>query len=313
MNEVPTLDLRRLESDRDRFVSEVGDAYRELGFCTFSHHGIDEEIIEKAYSAFRNFFSLPCSTKLHYWTPQTSGKRGYTPFKVETAKQSSHPDLKEFWHIGREGISPDHRFASIMEPNFWPIEVPGLARDALPLYREMEKLGKRILGAMALAIGLPQDFFEEIVKEGNSILRGLHYPPVSSADEPCVRAHAHEDISLITLLLGAQGAGLQILTKDDRWLPVKAHGNEIVVNVGDMMQRLTNHVYVSTTHRVVNPEGDLARSSRYSMPFFLDPNPDFMIATLPQCITPQNPNRYPTPIAANDYLVQRLAQIGVSK
>ena len=313
MKEVPTLDLRRFESDKDRFVSEVGQAYRELGFCTFSHHGIDGDLIDNAYAAFRNFFLLPQSTKMQYWTAETAGKRGYIPFKVETAKHSQNPDLKEFWHIGREGVSPDHRFASIMKPNFWPPEAPGLLRYGLPLYREMENLGKRILRPMALAIGLPEEFFENVVNEGNSILRGLHYPPVSSTDAPCVRAEAHEDISLITLLLGAQGAGLQLLTKDGQWLPVRAKGNEIVVNVGDMMQRLTNHVYVSTTHRVVNPEGDMARQSRYSMPFFLDPNPDFMIATLPQCITRDNPDRNPQPITANAYLMQRLAEIGVSK
>ena len=313
MNEVPTLDLRRFESDKDRFVEQVGQAYRDLGFCTFSYHGIDPDLIAASYAAFRDFFALPVAAKMQYWTPEAAGKRGYTPFKVETAKHSQHPDLKEFWHIGREGVAEDHRFSSIMQPNFWPQEAPGLKQNALELYREMERLGRRILRPMALAIGLPEDYFDQVVNEGNSILRGLHYPPIETSDAPCVRAQAHEDISLITLLLGAQGAGLQILTREGRWLPVRAQGDEIVVNVGDMMQRLTNHVYVSTTHRVVNPEGDLARQSRYSMPFFLDPNPDFMITTLPQCITPDNPDRNPDPITANAYLLQRLTEIGVSK
>lgn len=313
MKQVPTLDLRRFHTDRANFVCQVGEAYRELGFCTFSNHGIDPDLIENTYAAFRNFFSLPHATKMQYWTQELAGKRGYTPFKVETAKDSQYPDLKEFWHIGREGVGQDHPYASIMKPNFWPVECPGLGVHATVLYKQMEQLGHRILSAMALAIDLPENFFEHVANQGNSILRGLHYPPVSSQDAPCVRAQAHEDISLITLLLGAQGAGLELLTREGQWLPVKATGNEIVVNVGDMMQRLTNHVYVSTTHRVVNPEGDLAKHSRYSMPFFLDPNPDYLIQTLPQCISPDNPDRYPQPITANDYLMQRLGEIGVSK
>lgn len=313
MKHVPTLDLRRFHSDQENFVRQVGEAYRELGFCTFSNHGIDPALIENSYAAFRNFFNLPFPTKMQYWTPELAGKRGYTPFKVETAKTSEHPDLKEFWHMGREGVGPQHPYASIMKPNFWPLEIPAMAGHVSVLYKEMEQLGHRILRAMALAIDLPENFFETVANQGNSILRGLHYPPISSDDAPCVRAQAHEDISLITLLLGAQGAGLELLTRDGQWIPVRASGNEIVVNVGDMMQRLTNHVYVSTTHRVVNPEGELATKSRYSMPFFLDPNPDYVIKTLPQSITPDNPDRYPDPISANDYLMQRLGEIGVSK
>lgn len=313
MKSVPTLDLRNFSSNRDAFVADVGRAYRELGFCIFSHHGIDQALIDHTYEAFQEFFALPEATKMKYWSAKMSGKRGYTPFKVETAKTSLHPDLKEFWHIGREGVAVDHPYSSYMLPNPWPEEVPQLREYGVELYGQMEELGKKILQAMALAIGLEQTFFDSVVSQGNSILRGLHYPPVQSHDAPCVRAEAHEDISLITLLLGAQGAGLEILTSDGQWIPVKTSFDEIVVNVGDMMQRLTNHVYVSTTHRVVNPEGRLAQSSRYSLPFFQDPNPDYLIQTLPQCITPDNPNRYPEPITANGYLLQRLAEIGVSK
>lgn len=313
MDRVPTLDLRRFDTDREAFVSEVGKAYREIGFCVFSHHGIDPVRIEKCYGAFRDFFRLPYATKMRYWTPKNAGKRGYTPFKVETAKSSAHPDLKEFFHIGRELSSRHHPYASYMLPNVWPFEAPSLYQCGLTLYRDMENLGKRILSAMALAIDLPENFFEPVVSEGNSILRGLHYPPVSSSDAPCVRAEAHEDISLITLLLGAQGGGLELLSSSGKWIPVSSSPDEIVVNVGDMMQRLTNHVYVSTSHRVVNPEGPEATKSRYSIPFFLDPNPDYLIKTLPQCVTPNNPDRYPSPITANDYLLSRLAEIKVSK
>lgn len=313
MDRVPSLDLRRFETDRNTFVSQVGDAYRTLGFCTFSNHGIDPVLISNTYEAFQNFFRLDTPTKMRYWSASRSGKRGYTPYKVETAKSSQHPDLKEFFHIGREIFDKDHPYQQYMLPNIWPFEAPGLYTHAWPLYLEMEKLGKKILSSMALAIDLPERFFEDVVSDGNSILRGLHYPPISSSDAPCVRAEAHEDISLITLLLGAQGGGLEILSSDGNWIPVKTTENEIVVNVGDMMQRLTNHVYVSTTHRVINPEGENAQKSRYSIPFFLDPNPDYMIKTLPQCISENNPNRYPDPITANDYLLSRLAEIKVSK
>lgn len=309
MARVPTLDLTRWTSDRDAFVAEVGEAYRTFGFCCFVNHGIPRDLIRNAYDAFRAFFALPEETKRRYLLQGRAGVRGFTPLKIETAKTSTIADLKEFWHIGRENVPPGHHYEDIMLPNLWPSEIEGFKEHGLALYNAMEALGGRVLRPLAVNIGLPEDYFVSRTQMGNSILRALHYPPVSPKDLPAVRAHAHEDISLITLLVGATDSGLELLTREGTWLPIQCDSDAIVVNVGDMMQRWTNHVYPSTTHRVVNPEGPAATRSRYSMPFFMDPNPDFMIDTLPSCITPDNPNRYPEPISANDYLMQRLAEI----
>ena len=307
LDHVPTLDLRRFDTDRDQFVREVGQAYRELGFCCFSDHGIPEELMKAAYEDFRDFFALPVEVKNAYRLQGMAGARGYTPFKVETAKDRSIADLKEFWHVGRETddtIANPHLIA-----NVWPKEVPGFRRHSVALYQSMESVGNRILASMALNIGLPADFFVQHVCRGDSILRALHYPPVKAEDLPAVRAGAHEDIDLITLLVGATDSGLELLTRDGQWMPVNARPNTLIVNVGDMLQRLTNHVYRSTTHRVVNPEGQNALRSRYSMPFFLHPNPDFVIDVLPECVSDGNPNRYPEAITAQDFLMQRLREI----
>ena len=305
---IPLLDLSRFQTDRTAFIQEVGQAYKEFGFCRFYNHGIDPGLIDDVYQAFKNFFFLPSETKLRYFSPDLVGKRGYTPFKKETAKNSNHPDLKEFWHVGRSNLPENHPYHSWMHPNIWPYEVPNLHRVATELYSEMEQLGREILSVLALAIDLPEHYFDDKTQYGNSILRALHYPPIQTNDAPCIRAQAHEDISLITLLLGAQGGGLEVQHNNGQWIPIVSSADEIVVNVGDMMQRLTNHVYRSTTHRVVNPDHHV-NQSRFSLPFFMDPNPDFLITTLPQCITPDNPNRYPQPILANDYLIERLTEI----
>jgi isopenicillin N synthase-like dioxygenase len=309
LHQVPTLDLRRFHSaDRNAFVKEMGDAYRQFGFCCFSHHGIPEERIQQGFEAFRAFFALPREEKRRYITQNLPGTRGFTDFKVETAKTSKVADLKEFWHVGREVTGPNP-YPDILLDNVWPDGVPEFKEHALALYRAMERAGNTVASALALNIGLPEDYFTKVSAFGNSILRALHYPPVRPEDLPAVRAEAHEDISLITLLVGATDSGLQLLTRENTWLPIEAAPNTLVVNVGDMLQRLTNHVYPSTTHRVVNPEGPAAARPRYSMPFFMDPNPDFLIETLPSCITPDNPNRYDTPITANDYLMERLHEI----
>ena len=305
---VPTLDIGRFEHDRDNFVRELGQAYEQFGFCSISGHGLDPELLAGAYRVFEQFFALPDPVKRAYHVPGTGGARGYTPFKVETAKDSSHPDLKEFWHIGRE-IPRDSRYAEFMPANLWPSEVPGFKEYGYGLYQALERLGQRVLAALALYIDLPENWFNDTIDSGNSILRPIHYPPIEHGEIPNVRAGAHEDINLITLLVGASAAGLELLDRDGNWLPVITRGDAIVVNIGDMLQRLTNHVYPSTTHRVVNPKGEEARKPRYSVPFFLHLNPDFVIRTLPSCITPDNPDRYPEPITANDYLLQRLREI----
>jgi isopenicillin N synthase-like dioxygenase len=305
---IPSLDIGRLESDRAAFVAELGAAYREWGFCGIRGHGIPDPLIEESYRAFRDFFALPEATKLKYHIAGTGGARGYTPFGIETAKDSQHFDLKEFWHVGRE-IARDSIYARLMPANVWPQEVPEFRRCALDLYQALDELGSRVLSALALNLGLAANWFDDKTNFGNSILRPIHYPPITSANIPNVRAGAHEDINLITLLVGASAEGLEVLSRKGEWVPFTADADTIVVNIGDMLQRLSNHVYPSTTHRVVNPPGDKSRLTRYSTPFFLHPNPDFLIKTLSGCITDENPDRYPEPITAYDYLMQRLREI----
>ncbi len=305
---IPTLDIQRYDTDRDAFVAELGAAYREWGFAGIRNHGIPQAQIDRAYSVFQAFFALPEETKRKYHVPGGGGARGYTPFGIETAKGAKHFDLKEFWHVGRE-IPRDSKYADVMPPNLWPSEVPDFKEVAYGLFTALDQLGSRVLGALALHIGLPEHFFADKTNFGNSILRPIHYPPITADDIPNVRAGAHEDINFITLLVGASAAGLEVLSKKGEWVPFTSDADTIVVNIGDMLQRLSNHVYPSTTHRVVNPPGEAARKPRYSTPYFLHPNPDFLIKTLPQCVSADNPDRYPTPITAHEYLMERLREI----
>jgi isopenicillin N synthase-like dioxygenase len=305
---IPTLDIQRYDTDREAFVAELGAAYREWGFAGIRNHGIPQAQIDRAYAVFKEFFALPEEIKRKYHVPGGGGARGYTPFGIETAKGAKHFDLKEFWHVGRE-IPRDSKYADVMPPNLWPAEVPEFREVAYGLYQALDGLGSRVLSALALHIGLPEDFFADKTNFGNSILRPIHYPPITADDIPNVRAGAHEDINFITLLVGASAAGLEVLSKKGEWVPFTSDADTIVVNIGDMLQRLTNHVYPSTTHRVVNPPGEAARKPRYSTPYFLHPNPDFLIKTLPQCVSADNPDRYPTPITGHDYLMERLREI----
>jgi isopenicillin N synthase-like dioxygenase len=310
---IPTLDIRRFsesasQADRAAFVAELGAAYREWGFAGIRGHGIAQSLIDDAYAVFAEFFALPESTKRKYHVAGGGGARGYTPFGVETAKGATYSDLKEFWHIGRE-IPRDSKYAEVMQPNLWPEEVPRFREVGYDLYQALDQLGSQVLGALALDMGLPEDYFVDKTDNGNSILRPIHYPPITTPDIPNVRAGAHEDINLITLLVGASAAGLEVLSRKGEWVPFTADADTIVVNIGDMLQRMTNHVYPSTTHRVVNPPGELARQPRYSTPFFLHLNPDVVIDVLPSTITADNPSRYPEPITAHAYLEQRLREI----
>jgi len=305
---IPTLDMRRYDGDRAAFVAELGAAYREWGFAGIRNHGIAQSLIDGAYEVFCQFFALPADVKMQYHVKGGGGARGYTPFGVETAKDSKYPDLKEFWHIGRE-IPRDSKYAEVMAPNLWPTEVAGFQQYGYGLFEALDALGSRVLRALALHIDLPEAYFDDKTNFGNSILRPIHYPPITSPDIPNVRAGAHEDINLITLLVGASAQGLEVKSRKGEWVPFTADADTIVVNIGDMLQRLTNHVYPSTTHRVVNPPGENARKPRYSVPFFLHPNPDFVIDVLPSCVDADHPNRYPQPITAHEYLQERLREI----
>ena len=302
--QVPVLDLDRLGSD---LVKEAGDAYRKYGFCGFINHGLPDRIVNDAYEVFRQFFALPVEVKMRY-RAMAGGQRGYTPFGVEQARDQSVPDLKEFWHVGRE-VGAENPWPDILEPNPWPLEIPGFHEKAYALYCALDELGKRILQLIAQSVGLERGWFDQRIELGNSVLRAIHYPPIVDRQTPAVRAARHEDINLITLLIGSNEEGLQILSRNGAWIPVTSIPGTIVVNIGDMMQRLTNHVLPSTPHRVINPAGVKSDQPRYSIPFFMHPNPDFTIETLPQCISEERPNLYPQPITANEFLMERLREI----
>ncbi len=308
-DQIPTLDLRQLDSDPEGFAAALGEAYRTYGFVGLSHHGVDDALVDRAYQAVKTFFDLPTEAKLRCEVPGGGGARGYTRFGVEHAKDIPEPDLKEFFHVGRE-LPEDHPMAAAYPRNVWPDEVPDFQDATLDLYRALEGVGMRVLRAVALHLGLPAEYFADKVQQGNSILRPIHYPPIEG--EPAgVRSGKHEDINVLTLLVGSGEPGLQILRKDGTWIGVDTIPGTIVCNVGDMLQRLTNHVLRSTTHRVVNPPEPWCRQPRYSMPFFLHFNADFPIATLPSCVGPENPDRYPEPITAQTFLEQRLREIGL--
>jgi isopenicillin N synthase-like dioxygenase len=305
---VPPLSLSRAVDDPDAFASDFGGSFHRFGFAIIADHGIDQGLIDRAWAATKAFFAQPVDAKMPYKSPK-GGARGYTPFGIEIAKGASENDLKEFWHVGRD-LPPGHKYTDSMPPNVWP-DYPGEFKAIFTeLFAEFDRVGAQLLSAIALYLGLAPDWFVEPVRDGNSVLRLLHYPPVS-ADAPGIRAGAHEDINLITLLLGAEEAGLQLLDRDGQWLAVDPPPGALVVNVGDMLQRLTNHVLPSTTHRVVNPPLERRGVPRYSMPFFLHLASDFPIATLPGCVSADNPDRYPQPITADAYLQQRLKEIGL--
>jgi isopenicillin N synthase-like dioxygenase len=303
---VPTLDARSTQDAR--FARDLSAAYEEYGFVIIENHGIEKRVIDQCLDAFHRFFALPVEEKLRYKIPGGGGARGYTPFGIETAKDSKHFDLKEFWHVGRE-LPPGHRYAQDMAPNIWVDSIPGFREATLSLYESFDALGRRLLAPIAHTIGLADDYFDDKVNLGNSVLRVIHYPPMPPEPTPSVRAGAHEDINVITLLLGAEEPGLEVLSKKGEWLPINPAPGSLVCNVGDMLQRLTNRRLRSTTHRVVNPPRERASKARYSLPFFLHFNPDFLIETLPQCVDAQHPDQFPVPITAHDFLRERLREI----
>ena len=308
---IPTLSLARAASDPKGFAAAIGASFETFGFAVVSDHGIPSTLIDRAWALTKKLFDLPLDTKLKYDAAPNAGQRGYTSFGTEIAKDADKHDLKEFWHVGRE-LPPGHRFRDHMPDNVWPEEIPEF-RDALSqLYRAFDLAGGRILSAIATHLGLAPDWFAPTVDNGNSVLRLLHYPAIP-ADADGIRAGAHGDINTITLLLGAEEAGLQLLAKDGSWLGIDVPDGAMVVNIGDMLERLTNNRLPSTIHRVVNPPPERRHIPRYSMPFFLHFASDFLIETLPSCIDAAHPNRYPDPITADAFLKQRLIDIGLMK
>ena len=303
---VPTLDARGSESAE--VAQAISAAYEEFGFVIIQTHGIDKGLIDRCLDCFHKFFALPVAEKLRYKIPGGGGARGYTAFGIETAKGAKHHDLKEFWHVGRE-LPPGHPFNEVMAPNIWVDSIPGFRESTLALYDAFDALGRRLLAPIARSVSLPANFFDDKVNLGNSILRVIHYPPMPPEPTPSVRAGAHEDINVITLLLGAEEPGLEVLSRKGEWLPINPSPGSLVCNVGDMLQRLTNRHLRSTTHRVTNPPRERASKARYSLPFFLHFNPDFLIKTLPQYIDAQHPDQFPVPINAQDFLLERLREI----
>lgn len=296
---VPLLSLA--DGMSDDFARALGQSFRDFGFAMVTGHGVDDALVARGWAATRELFAMPVEDRTAFVDRQGSGQRGYTGFGVEIAKGGDRPDLKEFWHVGRE--------SDTLPNNIWPAAIAGFRDTMLALYDALESTGNALLGAIATDLGLPRDWFEARVEGGDSILRLLHYPPLAPGITG-LRAAPHEDINLITLLLGADEPGLQILGRDGGWIDIAPPPGALVVNVGDMLQRLTNHVLPSTSHRVTNPEGLAARRSRYSMPFFHHLRGDVVIDALPQCVTADNPRREP-PITAGDYLAERLREIGL--
>jgi isopenicillin N synthase-like dioxygenase len=310
--QIDTLPVLSLADDAARFAQEIGDSFKSFGFALVRDHGIDQGLIDQAWRLTAAFFALPEAEKRQYYIEGIGGARGYTPFGTEIAKGATNHDLKEFWHVGRD-VPRESPLADSMPPNVWPARPERFRACFEELYRQFDACGATILSRIAVYLGLEEHWFDPTIDLGNSVMRLLHYPPLGSDSGGAIRAGAHEDINLITLLLGAEEAGLELLTKQGKWINASPPAGAMVINVGDMLQRLTNHVLPSTTHRVRNPDSARAAFSRYSMPFFLHLRSDFPFVTLPQCITPDNPDRYPVSITADDYLQERLREIGLKQ
>ncbi|MEY4433596.1 MAG: hypothetical protein RLZZ44_1730 [Bacteroidota bacterium] len=316
MQNIPSVDLRDFLSDdptrKQKFVNEIGRAYEDIGFVALKGHFLDDQLVENLYSEVRNFFSLPLETKSKYEIPGIGGQRGYVSFGKEHAKGRSAGDLKEFWHFGQY-VSDDSKYANEYPKNVTVNELANFNSTGREAYQMLEKTGVYVLRALAIHIGLDEFYFDNYIKEGNSILRPIHYPPIT--DEPkdgAVRAAAHGDINLITLLMGAQGKGLQVQNHNGDWIDAMAQPDELMINVGDMLSRHTNNKLKSTIHQVVNPPRELWGTSRYSIPFFMHPVSDMPLNCLEQCIDTANPKQFED-ITAGDYLNERLVELGLVK
>ncbi len=303
---IEPVSFKAYETDFDAFSKALGDSFKRYGFAVISDYDLDQSKIDGAIDAAKRFFALPEDVKKQYAVSQ-GGQRGYIPFGIETAKGATHHDLKEFWHMGRD-LPEGHRHRAVMADNVWPSETPDFQEKIAWLYGALDRMGGKVLQAIAAYLDLPRHQFDDAIRYGNSVLRLLHYPPIP-ADATGVRAGAHGDINAITLLLGAEEGGLEVLDRDGQWLPINPPPGCLVVNIGDMLERATNNVLPSTVHRVVNPPQERRGFARYSTPFFLHFEPDYLVETLPGCATAENPDRYPEPITANDFLQQRLREI----
>ena len=317
-DEVPSLDLADFTGGnpdrKSRFVAALGEAYTNIGFVAIKNHGLSEDLASRLYAVFRDFFSLPDEVKQKYEVPELFGQRGYIGKGKEHAKGRKTGDLKEFFHIGQVVMDGDP-IKNEYPDNIWPDEIATMEAVGTEVYKTLEHTGKQMLKAIALYLDLEEDYFEAKVYNGNSILRPIHYFPIENPDEipeDAVRAAEHGDINLITLLMGASADGLQVLRRDGQWIPITALPDQLVVNVGDMMARLTNDKLKSTIHRVVNPPKALMKTSRFSIPFFMHPRSDMDLTCLESCVDAAHPKKY-TDMTAGEFLHERLAEIGLKK
>lgn len=313
LDEIPSVDLAEFNSGDpkkiEKFVQELGSAFTNIGFVAVKNHGLSDELREALYASVQAFFKEDDEVKKKYEFPELSGQRGYIGKNKETAKGYKKPDLKEFYHVGQ----PNPREG--MPENIFPKEVESFEQNTLETFKTFENTGRKLLEAIALYLGLDQDYFEAKVYQGDSILRALHYFPIENPEmleEGAVRAAAHGDINLITLLMGASADGLQVLRTDGEWIPVTALPDQIVINVGDMLDRLTNHKLKSTIHRVINPPADKLKTSRFSIPFFMHPRAEMDLTCLASCVTDDNPKKY-VDMTAGDFLDERLRELGLKK
>ncbi len=315
-NEIPSLDLADFTSGdptrKAKFVQDLGNAWTNIGFVAVKNHGLGDALTSQLYALVQQFFMLDETTKKQYEFPELAGQRGYIGRNKEQAKGHSVPDLKEFYHVGQEVTDPTDPVKQEYPDNVFPTNLlPEFGELSMRAYRTLEQAGVHLLRAAALYLGLDENYFDEKVKFGNSILRAIHYFPITNPDAlpaDAVRAAAHGDINLITLLMGASAEGLQVLRRDGQWIPITALPEQVVVNVGDMLERHTNNRLKSTIHRVVNPPREKMNTSRFSIPFFMHPRSEMSLAALPNCVDADHPKAYPD-VTAGEFLDERLREL----
>ena len=315
MQNIPSVDLRDFLSDdpkrKQKFVNEIGKAFEDIGFVALKGHFLDEPLVDELYSEIRKFFSLSKEDKEKYEIPGIGGQRGYVSFGKEHAKGRKEGDLKEFWHFGQY-VDENSKYKDQYPENVQVKELPRFNLVGKEAYQMLEKTGVYVLRALALHLRLDEFYFDEYAKEGNSILRPIHYPPITEEPKNAIRAAAHGDINLITLLMGAQGRGLQVQNHNGDWIDAIAQPDELVINVGDMLSRHTNNKLKSTIHQVVNPPRELWGTSRYSIPFFMHPVSEMKLDCLENCVDEENPKIFED-ITAGDFLHERLIELGLIK
>ncbi|WP_428742746.1 isopenicillin N synthase family dioxygenase [Tenacibaculum sp.] len=315
MNKIPSVNLADFLSDdaerKQKFINEIGDAYENIGFVALKGHFLDDELVENLYAEIKKFFDLPTEVKEKYEIPGIGGQRGYVSFGKESAKGKKEGDLKEFWHFGQY-VDADSKYAKEYPENVVVEELPKFNEVGKEAYQMLEKTAKYVLRSLALHLGLEETYFDNYIKNGNSILRPIHYPPITTEPKGAVRAAAHGDINLITLLMGAQGKGLQVQNHKGEWIDAIAEPDELMINVGDMLSRHSNNKLKSTIHRVTNPPRELWGTSRYSIPFFMHPVSDMKLNVLENCIDENNPKQFED-ITAGEFLDERLRELGLKK